>query len=477
MPPEPRTEALIQVRAVSKSYGAVRALDNVSVDFLSGEIHAVLGENGAGKSTLMGILSGFVSPDQGDILFDGSPLPTGRPIEIRQLGVKMVHQHFMLVPQFLVSENLALGEITGNLTPLSLAELSKLATGKGTELGWNVDLQKIVLELPVGAQQRIEILKALAGDSRVLILDEPTAVLSPDEIRDLFGVLRKLRHQGIAVILIAHKLSEIMAVADRVTVLRKGELIATSLIGDTNEVQLAEWMVGDVPEFAKDGERSFGEVLVKAEKLSVNDDRGVKVIDSVDFEILAGQIFGLGGVDGNGQIELAEALAGVRDYDGVLTLPDNVAYIPQDRQTDGLALGLSVAENLMLSGVPSECKWGLFIRPALVRDYAQRMIAEYEIKVGKETDTAKSLSGGNQQKIVVARNLAQNPDLIIAVNPTRGLDIRATDYVHRRLREAAERGAAVLLISTDLDELSALADETKYLQSGGINDQFLVANA
>ncbi|MBX3114426.1 MAG: ABC transporter ATP-binding protein [Fimbriimonadaceae bacterium] len=477
MPSEPRSEALIQVRAVSKSYGEVQALKTVSLDFLPGEVHAVLGENGAGKSTLMGVLSGFVVPDQGDVLFDRSPLPTGRPVEIRQLGVKMVHQHFMLVPQFLVSENLALGEITGNLTPLSLAELSKLATEKGAELGWNVDLKKLVLELPVGAQQRIEILKALAGDSRVLILDEPTAVLGPDEIRDLFGVLRKLRDEGIAVILIAHKLSEIMAVADRVTVLRKGEFIATSSIDDTNEAQLAEWMVGDVPEFTKDGERSFGEVLVKAEKLSVDDDRGVKVIDSVDFEILAGQILGLGGVDGNGQIELAEALAGVRGYEGTLRLPDHVSYIPQDRQTDGLALGLSVAENLMLSGVPSECKWGSFIRPAFVRDYAQRMIAEYEIKVGKETDTANSLSGGNQQKIVVARNLAQNPDLIIAVNPTRGLDIRATDYVHRRLREAAEQGAAVLLISTDLDELSALADETKYLQSGAINDQFLVANA
>jgi len=477
MSPEPQNDALIQVRAVSKSYGAVRALSSVALDFLAGEIHAVLGENGAGKSTLMGMLSGFVVPDQGEIRFDGKTLPLGRPIEIRNLGVKMVHQHFMLVPQFLVAENLALSEIKGNLTPLSLTDLSRMAVEKGTELGWPVHLQQMVLDLPVGAQQRIEILKALAGDSRVLILDEPTAVLSPGEIGDLFDVLRKLRDAGIAVILIAHKLSEIMAVADRITVLRKGEFIASALIGDTSESQLAEWMVGDVPESSKKSKSNFGEVVLKAQNISLRDDRGTTIIDSIELEILAGQIFGIGGVDGNGQIELAEALAGVREFQGDLRSPHKVAYIPQDRQTDGLALGLSIAENMMLSGVPVECKSGPFIHPKMVRNYAQRMISEYEIKVGSETDLVSSLSGGNQQKIVVSRNLAQNPELIIAVNPTRGLDIRATEYVHRRLREAAENGAALLLISTDLDELLALSDQIKYLQSGRLNDQFLVANA
>ena len=472
MVPGVAEDALLTVRNISKSYGDVRALAGVSAEFFPGEIHAVLGENGAGKSTLMGMIGGFVVPDRGEIVFRGWALPVGKPSAVRDLGIRMVHQHFMLVPQLTVRENFALAHLEGGLVGLDAEALAASAVEKGRELGWVVDLDARAGDLPVGVQQRIEILKALAGDAQVLILDEPTAVLSPAEVEELFGVLRKLRDEGKAVLLIAHKLSEVMAVADRVTVLRRGEFVQSCAIEGTNSAQLEYWMVGESLARTDWAADDGGEVAVRLEAVGGRDDRGVNLVNGVSFEVKAGEVMGIGGVDGNGQVELAEILAGVRGYSGSVEIQGAVAYIPQDRQHDGLALSISIEENMLLSGIPENVRRGPFILPKLIREHANRLIDEFDIKVGSAGDRAGSLSGGNQQKIVVARTLSGKPDVIVAVNPTRGLDVKATGYVHDRLREAIENGAAVVLFSTDLDELVALAGRTLYMSRGQLSDQF-----
>ncbi len=467
---------LLAVQSVSKAYGSVQALREISAEFFSGEVHAVLGENGAGKSTLMGMIGGFVVPDNGVLVFDGSELPVGKPFEVRGTGIRMVHQHFMLVPQLTVRENFALAQLEGGVRRLDADRLAQDAVEVGQKLGWEVDLDARAGELQVGAQQRVEILKALAGEARVLILDEPTAVLSPAEVDELFGVLRALTSQGVAVLLIAHKLSEVMAVADRVTVLRRGEFVASCLIGETNRDQLAEWMVGEMPEPPEIRDREFGEVVVRGEGIRAKDDRGVEVVCGIDLEVRAGEILGVGGVDGNGQVELAEVLAGVRMFSGQLEGIDEVGYIPQDRQSDGLALGMSIEENMLLGSMPKEVFSGIFVSPGKVRNRAHQLIEEFQIKFGSAGDSAGSLSGGNQQKIVAARTLSQKPRVVVAVNPTRGLDLKATDYVHSRLLQAADEGAAVFLFSTDLDELAALADRTVYMDRGRFTEEFLVGS-
>jgi general nucleoside transport system ATP-binding protein len=467
---------LLAVQSVSKAYGSVQALREISAEFFSGEVHAVLGENGAGKSTLMGMIGGFVVPDNGVLVFDGSELPVGKPFEVRGTGIRMVHQHFMLVPQLTVRENFALAQLEGGVRRLDADRLAQDAVEIGQKLGWEVDLDARAGELQVGAQQRVEILKALAGEARVLILDEPTAVLSPAEVDELFGVLRALTSQGVAVLLIAHKLSEVMAVADRVTVLRRGEFVASCLIGETNRDQLAEWMVGEMPEPPEIRDREFGEVVVRGEGIRAKDDRGVEVVCGIDLEVRAGENLGVGGVDGNGQVELAEVLAGVRMFSGQLEGIDEVGYIPQDRQSDGLALGMSIEENMLLGSMPKEVFSGIFVSPGKVRNRAHQLIEEFQIKFGSAGDSAGSLSGGNQQKIVAARTLSQKPRVVVAVNPTRGLDLKATDYVHSRLLQAADQGAAVFLFSTDLDELAALADRTVYMDRGRFTEEFLVGS-
>lgn len=465
--------ALLSVRGVCKSYGAVRALDDFSAEFFTGEIHAVLGENGAGKSTLIEVLGGFVTPDRGQILFKDQQLPVGRPFATRDLGIRVVHQHFMLVPQMTVKENFALAQLQGGLGALDADYMARTAYEKGLELGWSVDLDALAGDLPVGTQQRVEILKALAGEAEVLILDEPTAVLSPKEVENLFEVLRVLRDQGKVVILIAHKLSEVMGIADRVTVLRRGKLVNSCAIGGTNSVQLSEWMVGTLDSELEWFPPQQGEIIVRVNDLVVLGGRGDRAVDRVSFEVGRGEIFGIGGVDGNGQVEMAEALAGVgKVYSGSIIFNGKIGYIPQDRQSDGLALGLSIEENMLLSGAPSAVRKGPFLLPGLVRNRAHRLIEEFQIKVGSAGDRAGSLSGGNQQKIVAARVLSENPEVIVAVNPTRGLDIKATAYVHGRLKEAAENGAAVILISTDLHELGELSSRKLYLSRGKLSEHF-----
>ncbi len=459
---------LLEARSISKRFGAVRALDDVSVSFKPGEIHAVLGENGAGKSTLMGVLAGFVIPDSGQTFLHGHRLPLGKAFECSRSGVGMIHQHFTLVPEFTVAENLALAHLNSLWKPLNVKALAKHALELADDLGWFLDPDVKVRNLPVGTQQRIEILKALAGDADALLFDEPTAALSQDEVRDLFQALRRLSDKGKAIILIAHKLAEVMAVADKVTVLRKGKFVATALTADTNEIELAEWMVGRLPAGLNKKQTKALEPGLSVNDLQVLGDRGEMAVKRVTFAIDRGEVLGIGGVDGNGQIELAEALAGVRPFTGSSDFEGKepvLAFIPQDRQLDGLALTMSVKDNLMIGRVRSR-----FLNRRALATWAKSLADRYDVRIDSIDDPVAALSGGNQQKVVVARELDSAPDLLVAVNPTRGLDIRATEFVHRSILDARDAGAAVALFSTDLDELAALSSRTLFMSSGRLYD-------
>lgn len=449
---------MLNVERVSKSFGPVRALKDVSVEFLPGEVHAVLGENGAGKSTLMSVIAGFVSPDSGSVAIGGRTIPFGRPHDVKALGIKMVHQHFMLVGALSNAENFALGTLDSLSGQLDTAEVSQRLDKSAKELGWSIDPGVRTESMPVGAQQRLEIVKALAGDARVLILDEPTAVLSPGEVEDLFRVLRRLRDEGRCVILIAHKLSEVLSVADRVTVLRRGALVATAPVVDVDETTLATWMVGELPNRSDHPGATKGEPLLSVRDLHVRAERGEDAVRGVTFEVRAGEVLGIGGVDGNGQIELVECLAGVRSHAGSIDARGAIGYIPQDRHGHGLALDMSVLDNFLI-GVP-------FIARRQLTERTKKLVEDFEIKVGSLDDPVRSLSGGNQQKLVVSRVLSQSPRVIVAHNPTRGLDVRATAYVQARLMQAAREGACVVVVSTDLDELASVATRTLFIKRG-----------
>lgn len=468
-------EAALCAKGLWKAFGPVHALKDVSLELRPGEIHAILGENGAGKSTLMNVLAGFISPDQGSLTFGSEPVPFGQPAKIKSLGIEMVHQHFMLVPEFSVAENLALGQLRSLGGSLDLKSSIETPLRLARELGWTIDPNAKTRGLPVGMQQRVEILKALSAEGSVLILDEPTAVLSAEEVEDLFRVLRKLRDRGQAIALIAHKLSEVMEIADWVTVLRHGRKVASASMQGISEQQLAHWMVGDQPQAMPAEAPVRGAEALEVQDLAVRGDRGEQAVQGVSFTLNRGEILGFGGVDGNGQIELAEMLARVRSPDAGQLLwngkpldpPVQIAYIPQDRQSDGLALSMSILDNLLIKGVEEQELWsGPFARPGRIRRWAERLVKKFRIKVGSPREPASSLSGGNQQKVVVSRNLASTPDLLVAVNPTRGLDLLATEFVHEQTREAARNGSAVALFSSDRDELAALAHRTLILSGG-----------
>lgn len=464
--------AQLQIDNTSKSYGPLRALDKVSFGIERGEIHAVLGENGAGKSTLMGVLSGFVVPDSGKVLFEDAALPLGEPFRIRHLGIEMVHQHFTLVPQFTVAENLALAHLPSLATVSTPGKLAAAAVHMAEELGWELDPNAKAGSLPVGVQQRIEIVKALSGNAKVLILDEPTAVLSTREVDELFAVLRRLRRRGATIILIAHKLAEVLAIADRVTVLRKGKWIATEARSEVDERELAEWMVGEIPpELSAKQPEAESEPFLAVRDLVVRGERKEPRVNGVSFGVARGQILGIGGVDGNGQIELAEALAGIRKpQSGSISWQSEtplIGYVPQDRQQDGLALKMSVLDNMLITGHrKSELTRGPFVRPGAARSWGERIQYDFSIAVEDLDTPAGSLSGGNQQKVVVGRTLESVPNALIAVNPTRGLDIRATRYVHEQILRARASGTTIVLFSTDLDELNALSDEFVFMSGG-----------
>lgn len=512
---------LLIMRGIVKKFATATALDGVNFDARSGEIHALLGENGAGKSTLMHVLSGLTPPNSGEVMLDGQTARLPTPRAARRAGIAMVHQHFTLVPAFTIEENLALDAAGDNGKPgKGMLSASRIALERAASLGWKLDARARVADLPVGTQQRVEIIKALATDARILIFDEPTAVLAGAEVEELFGVLRQLRGEGRTVILIAHKLAEIMAVADRVTILRRGKNVASTDVAQTNPVQLAEWMVGGLPAHSAhnnqsasssavssngikpradfSGGASDGDILIPpaspsadalplqpamppafvAADLTVRGDRGEIALRGLNLEVRAGEIVGIGGVDGNGQTELAEALVGLRSLEsGALTWHDRpfqpgnapcVGYIPQDRRRAGLAVTLSVEENLLFEAARDPAyRRGPFLQRKKLAALAADLIRAYDIRTQSGRIAVSSLSGGNQQKIVVARALYAAPPWIVAVNPTRGLDIGAARFVHAQLRKARANGAAIVLISTDLDELAALSDWQAIL-SGGV---------
>ena len=438
----------------------------------AGTVHAVVGENGAGKSTLASILGGFVRPDAGRALWKGAPLPLGEPDGCARAGVAMVHQHFKLVPAFSVEENLALARLRHGGAMARVRERATVALKLADTLGWPVVAGARVDSLSVGVRQRVELLKALAEASELLILDEPTATLSESEVQELFSVIRALRDQGALVVLVAHKIREVLEIADAVTVLRRGEVVGT-LYGDALEPQaLAELMVGEMPPWLGGiGESAVGEGLT-VEGLRVLRENGSLALDSVSLRVGRGEIFAVGGVDGNGQVELAEAVAGVRSWaKGTIRWPGvepRVGYLPQDRQHDGLALGMSVEENLQVG--ERDLGWGPFLDRRRLRAWASELVSRFDVRTSSLATPVRMLSGGNQQKIVVARVLDGEPDLVVAVNPTRGLDVRAARFVHERLVEARARGAAVLLISSDLDELGALGDRVAFLSGGRLTE-------
>ncbi len=483
----PTSVPALRVSGVVKDFGRTRALDGVDFELLPGEIHALLGENGAGKSTLINVLRGHIRPTSGETIVRGETVRISSPSKASDLGIGMVHQHFLLVPVLSVIDNLSLATRSRSIL-INRAAVASKASAIATRLGWNIPLDAIVADLPVGTQQRVEIVKALLGDATILLFDEPTAVLAPSEIGELFDVLRQLRASGCSIVFVSHKLTEVMDLCDRVTVLRRGREVGTVAIGDTSPADLASRMVGGNASVV-DGQqgaatspcRTIGPVVAEIVNLSTRKSRLDEVaLDAISLQVREGEVLGIAGVDGNGQTELFEALAGLRPYTAaVRKLPSgstdrlnaDVAFIPPDRHRQGLALSLSVADNLTLdaANLPG-FRRGPFLHRQRLSELAQRLTKQFDVRAADLSQPVRALSGGNQQKVVIARALWRSPRLLIAVSPTRGLDVSATAYVHEQLRAARSSGTAVLLISTELDEIIALSDRIGVLYEGRIVD-------
>jgi simple sugar transport system ATP-binding protein len=473
---------------MTKRFGLLVAVDGVDFTVRPGEIHALLGENGAGKTTLMNILYGLYHADSGEILIDGRVAHLGSPRDALRAHIGMVHQHFMLVPVFTVAENVILGAEPvrrfGGF--LDRAKARALIHAQAEAFGLSVDPDAVVENLPVGVQQRVEIVKALVREANLLILDEPTAALTPQETDELFQAMRSLRESGKSVVFITHKLGEVMAVVDRITVMRAGRVVGMTTPEATSESELASMMVGRQVLFnvVRSAARPSAPVL-EVEDLLVADERGGKAVDGLSLTVHGGEILAVAGVQGNGQTELARALFGLaptlsgrirlegRDLTGCS--PHQVAragvgYIPEDRQREGLVLGFSVAENLMLDlyDRPPFAR-GLRFSPRAVRANAESRFAEFDIRAASTSLPVSALSGGNQQKVVLAREFSRPLKLLIASQPTRGLDVGSTEIIHRRLIEARDSGAAVLVVSTELDEVLALGDRIAVMYRGRIS--------
>jgi simple sugar transport system ATP-binding protein len=482
------SDIAIELRGIDKSFGLVHANKNINLVVRKGTIHGIIGENGAGKSTLMSILYGFYQADRGEILVDGKGLTIKDPNAAIASGIGMVHQHFMLVENFTVLENVMLGAEDSQILNASIskarAELKRLEK----EYALEVDPDAVIEELPVGLQQRVEILKALYRKADILILDEPTGVLTPPEADHLFRILEQLKNQGKTIILITHKLREIMAVTDEVSVMRRGEMVATRATDKTSVEELAELMVGRrVLLRVEKGEARPGDVKLSVRNLTVRDGRGVTMVDNVSFDIRAGEIVGIAGVAGNGQSELLEAIAGIRRATGgtvalngsavdVSGLADpaelrtrGLAHVPEDRHHVGLVLKFEENENAVLGyhRDPAYRK-GALLDVAAMRADAEEKIAKYDIRPPNARLKTANFSGGNQQKIVLAREMERNPDVLIIGQPTRGVDVGAIEFIHKRIIEMRDQGKAVLLVSVELDEIRALSDRILVMFAGRI---------
>jgi ABC-type uncharacterized transport system ATPase subunit len=481
---------VLELRGITKEFPGVLANDHVDFDLRRGEVHALLGENGAGKSTLMSILYGLYTADSGEILMNGKPVAINSPKHAIELGIGMVHQHFMLIPVMTVTENIVLAQEprhAGVLLDYDAAEgrVRELSTSFGLAVDPHARIEKIT----VGQQQRVEILKALYRGAEILILDEPTAVLTPQEARELFEIIEGLTAQGKSIVFITHKLNEVLVVADRITVLRRGKRVETIPREGATEARLAHSMVGREVLLRVDKKPAQpGEPLLRVADLSVRDNRGLEAVRGVTFDVRAGEIVGIAGVDGNGQSELIDALTGLRKSAGgqmsvggqALThasarqaLDAGIGHIPEDRHRRGLILDFNLAENLALHdyGKQPFSRFG-WMNPRGWLRWAGGLLKEFDVRGGGPTTRASSLSGGNQQKVVVAREVSRDPSVLIAAQPTRGLDVGAIEFVHHRLVEQRDAGKAVLLVSLELEEILSLSDRVLVLYEGRIVAEF-----
>jgi simple sugar transport system ATP-binding protein len=477
---------VLELRGITKRFPGVVADDNVDFDLRKGEVHALLGENGAGKSTLMNILYGLYKPDEGEIVVEGRPVSFSSAKDAIDRGIGMVHQHFMLIPVMTVAENIVLeAEPRKAGVLLDYDAAVEGVRDISTRFGLAVDPDAKVENISVGRQQRVEILKALYRQARILILDEPTAVLTPQEAGELFAIIRSLQENGTSIIFISHKLNEVLEIADRITVLRRGKKIDTIPAAGATEDTLARMMVGrDVLLRVDKKPADAGDVLLEVRDLSAKDERGLPAVRDVSFSVRAGEIVGIAGVEGNGQSELIEAITGLRSHDAgevvvagtVVSRPTarrmldaGVGHIPEDRQRRGLVLEFSIAENIALHDYnrPPDSKWGWLFPRRLVQR-ARSLIREFDVRGGSPNTRAGALSGGNQQKLVAAREVARDPKVLIAAQPTRGLDVGAIEYLHRRLVEERDEGRAILLVSLELDEVLSLSDRILVMYEGRI---------
>jgi general nucleoside transport system ATP-binding protein len=481
---------VLELRGITKQFPGVLANDHIDFDLWRGEVHALLGENGAGKSTLMSILYGLYTADSGEILMNGKPVSISSPKDAIGLGIGMVHQHFMLIPVMTVTENIVLANEpvhAGILLDQNAAEQRVKEVARSFKFA--VDPHARVQNITVGQQQRVEIMKALYRNADIVILDEPTAVLTPQEALELFEILRTLTREGISVIFITHKLNEVLEIADRITVLRRGKKVETIPRAGATEDGLARAMVGrEVLLRVKKEPATPGDVLLQVEDLQVRDDRGLEAVRGVSFDVRAGEIVGIAGVDGNGQSELIDALTGLRSVaSGSITvhgddltratareaLDAGMGHIPEDRHRRGLVLDFNLAENLVLHDYGKEPFSRLgWINPRRWFRWAAGLLREFDVRGGGPTTRGGSLSGGNQQKVVVAREVSRNPSVLIAAQPTRGLDVGAIEFVHRRLVEQRDAGKAVLLVSLELEEILSLSDRILVLYEGRIVAEF-----
>jgi general nucleoside transport system ATP-binding protein len=474
----------LELRGITKRFGPLVANDGISLSVAPGQVHALLGENGAGKSTLMNVLYGLTQPDEGEILIDGKPAKFGSPRDAIAAGIGMVHQHFMLVPVFTVADNVTLGiEETGRAGLLDRRKTRRDVADLSHRYGLDINPDALVEDLPVGIQQRVEIVKALVRQARVLILDEPTAVLTPAETEELFRIIRELTGAGTSVIFISHKLKEVQAIADTITVLRRGQVVGARTPPVTED-DLAALMVGRSVQLrvSKDPAKP-GEVVLDVAGLTVADAGGLPV-NGMSFQVRAGEILGVAGVQGNGQTELCEALMGLRPVAGGtisveghdLThasprarLQAGIAYVPEDRTDDGLVGPFSVAENLILDMYDqAPYSSGINLNLAEIRSNAAARIEEFDIRTGSAATAAGTLSGGNQQKVILAREVGREHKVLIASQPTRGLDVGSIEFVHRRIIQQRDHGVAVVIVSSELDEIYALADRIAVMYEGKI---------
>ena len=477
----------LELRGITKTFGSFTANDSINLKVETGQIHAILGENGAGKSTLMNIVYGLLKADSGEILVDGKTVEISNPSDALNVGIGMVHQHFMLIPVFTVAENIMLGhEKSSKLRVLDLDQARAAISAISQDFGLQVDPDAIVETLPVGIQQKVEIIKALIYEAKVLILDEPTAVLTPQETDELLNTMRDLKSKGTSIIFITHKLREVRAVADQITIIRRGKVVA-AVSPETSEAELASMMVGRAVDLAPEKyPHEIGSAILEIKNLTVRDALGTAIVKNVNFHVNAGEVLAVAGVQGNGQSELARALINLEDHiEGSVLLDGKeirgasikdslhagIAFIPESRELDGVIGSFSIAENLILDlHEQSPYSKGINLSAKVMQSEAEKRVAEFDIRTQSIMDAVSTLSGGNKQKVVLARELSRPIKVLVASQPTRGLDVGSIEFVHERILAERDAGRGVILFSTELDEVMALADRIAVMYRGEILD-------